>query len=130
MSAASQGPFTKAQPQRSSWRTCHCARSEPYYEGVTGEFERFGLGANWAQVKQTLRSLRNESVVITSGELGNSAAGISAAVFDDKRVIGSISIVIPVVDASPEVRTLLAPIVAKAGAEMTQKMTVLASSGS
>jgi DNA-binding IclR family transcriptional regulator len=103
---------------------------KPYYEGVTGEFERFGLGANWAQVKQTLRSLRNESVVITSGELGNSAAGISAAVFDDKRVIGSISIVIPVVDASPQVRTLLAPIVAKAGAEMTQKMTVLASSGS
>ncbi|MBK5516261.1 IclR family transcriptional regulator [Pseudomonas sp. TH10] len=101
---------------------------KPYYEAWMAEFDRFGLGIDWAQVKQTLRTLRNEPAVITSGELGNSAAGISAAIFDDKRVIGSISLVIPVVEASHETKTRLAPLVAQAGAVMTQKMTALASS--
>ena len=97
-----------------------------FYEEVPAEFERFHLGANWSELKQALRALREQPVVITSGELGNSAAGISAAIFDDKRVIGSISLVVPADLASNEVKDQLAPVVAAAAQTMSQTMAELA----
>jgi len=101
-----------------------------YYEAMPAEFERFHLGSNWTEVKQVLRGLRSQPVVMTAGELGQSAAGISAAVFDDKRVIGSISLVVPAAEASDEVKARLAPVVAAAGQTMSQAMATLASHSS
>ena len=97
-----------------------------FYEEVPKEFERFHLGANWSELKQALRALREQQAVITSGELGSSATGISAAIFDDKRVIGSISLVVPAALASDEVKAQLAPVVAAAAQTMSNTMAALA----
>lgn len=97
-----------------------------YYEEVPTEFEHFHLGTNWTEVKQVLRGLRSQPVVITAGELGKSAAGISAAVFDDKRVIGSISLVVPAALASDEAKAKLIPVVASAGETMSRAMAAIA----
>lgn len=97
-----------------------------YYEDVPAEFQRFHLGSNWTEVKQALRRLRSQQVVMTAGDLGHSAAGISAPIFDDKRVIGSISLVIPVAAASDQLKDRLAPVVAAAGHTMSRAMAELA----
>lgn len=93
-----------------------------YYDKYSEEFERFGLGSEWNEVKRQLRILRNCRVVSTQTELGVSACGISAPIFDDKQILGSISLVIPVAQASTDVKNILFPVVQAAGEQLTLAM--------
>lgn len=93
-----------------------------YYNKYSEQFKQFGLGSEWNEVKKQLRILRNSRVVSTQGELGESACGISAPIFDDKQVLGSISLVIPVNLASADVKFNLFPIVQAAGEHLTLSM--------
>lgn len=97
-----------------------------YYEAHTEEFKTFKLGNEWNEAKRVLRSLRTSHVVCTERELGGSACGISAPVFDDKRILGSISLVIPIDQATDDLKQMLTPIVQDAGEKLTLAMQALA----
>lgn len=96
-----------------------------YYEQNPNEFKRFELGSQWDEVKKRLRSLRTSQVVCTQGELDQSACGLSAPIFDDKRILGSVSLVIPAAQASDDVKAHLAPVVQAAGEKLTLIMQTL-----
>ena len=101
-------------------------QARAYFNHASDKFNQFGLGANWTEVKRSLRELRSQPAIITAGELGTSASGISAPIYDDKRVLGSVSLVLPITVATEEVTSFLMPVVAAAGQEMTRKMQHLA----
>jgi DNA-binding IclR family transcriptional regulator len=78
------------------------------------------LGADWREVRAALRNIRADGVHVTQSELDPGMMGIAAPLFlPEGAVIGSISIVIPAVDASPELVQRSAALMREAGAQIS-----------
>lgn len=63
-----------------------------------------GLGSDWDTIKLNLRRIRKAGLHITRGEVDERRVGIAAPVFgsDNKMVIGSVTMVIPDSEATPQ----------------------------
>jgi DNA-binding IclR family transcriptional regulator len=73
------------------------------YAEQAAKFAQAALGKNWAEVKEKLRTLRTAGLSVTYGELDPGMCGISVPVFETEGVIvGSLSVVIPVRELTPE----------------------------
>lgn len=82
------------------------------------------LGADWGTVRAALRNIRAAGVHVTQSELDAGMMGIAAPLFaPEAAVIGSVSIVIPVLEASPEVVEHAAQLMRDAGIEISAALT-------
>lgn len=65
------------------------------YEADAALIADAGLGTSWDEFRSRLRRLKNDGVCITRGQLDAGVIGISAPIFQvDRRVVGSVSIVL------------------------------------
>jgi len=77
------------------------------------------LGADWRAVRAALRNIRADGVHVTQSELDPGMMGIAAPLFaPEGAVIGSISIVLPAREASPEVIARACAQIRDAGVEI------------
>ncbi len=83
-----RGAASKALLAHLPLRTVRALRA-----GHEEEFARYGLGADWAQVKARLRALRAQPAIYTERELDTPTAGFAAAIFEDGHLAGSLGLV-------------------------------------
>ncbi len=78
------------------------------------------LGADWGEVRAALRNIRAAGVHVTQSELDAGMMGIAAPLFTpEATVIGSISIVLPAVEASSEIVAGATEMMRDAGAKIS-----------
>jgi DNA-binding IclR family transcriptional regulator len=81
------------------------------------------LGADWGEVRAALRNIRAAGVHVTQSELDAGMMGIAAPVFAaDGAVIGSISIVLPAREASPDIVERAGLLMRDAGAQISRSL--------
>jgi len=81
---------------------------------------RHTLGADWPEVRAALRNIRAAGVHVTQSELDAGMMGIAAPLFaPEGAVIGSISIVLPALEAAPVIVEHAAQLMRDAGAEIS-----------
>jgi DNA-binding IclR family transcriptional regulator len=70
-----------------------------------GEIHAAGLGASWEDFRAKLSEMRRQGYVITYSEVDPNLIGIGAAILDDqRRLLGSLSYVIPATETSAATR--------------------------
>lgn len=78
------------------------------------------LGADWGEVRAALRNIRAAGVHVTQSELDTGMMGIAAPLFaPESAVIGSISIVLPALEASSEIIARATELMRGAGAQIS-----------
>ena len=66
------------------------------YEHQSGDFQRMGMGRDFAQFAERLRTIREQGYCVSRGEVTPGVIGIAAPVFDSEgTVIGSLSVTLP-----------------------------------
>jgi DNA-binding IclR family transcriptional regulator len=78
------------------------------------EIKEARLGNDWKAFKANLRDIRREGFCRTVSEITRSRTGIAAPVFDERGVIGSLSVVVPARQEAAAPRRLTAAVVEKA----------------
>jgi DNA-binding IclR family transcriptional regulator len=87
------------------------------------------LGSDWESLKANLRGIRKARVHITRAEFDTGQVGIAAPVFGPNRnVIGSISMVIPEIEATPQFIANISALVRAAAHEIDAGLQFLSSS--
>jgi len=114
-------PLHRGAPSKVILANMNFRLVRPIYYEDPAAMAQVGLGEDWAQVKRSLRALRNAGVVETSGELQGGMQGISLPIFDQQAVIGSLSIVMEAEREMPA-REVLVPPLAEAVAEIERRM--------
>lgn len=90
------------------------------YHALHADELRERLGADWGEVRAALRNIRSAGVHVTQSELDPGMMGIAAPLFaPQSAVIGSISIVIPARDASPDIRERAVVLIRDAGTQIS-----------
>jgi DNA-binding IclR family transcriptional regulator len=98
-------------------RQLHCARA--------AEIQAAGLGASWEDFRAKLADLRRQGFVITYSEVDLNRIGIGAAILDDqRRLLGSLSYVIPATETAAAIR--LGPLLKVAAREITGRLSAKA----
>ncbi len=59
------------------------------------EIKAAGLGSDWPAFRRNLQAIREKPVYATSSEIDKGVLGLSAPIFDDKRVIASLTFAMP-----------------------------------
>ncbi|MBZ5500707.1 MAG: helix-turn-helix domain-containing protein [Acidobacteriia bacterium] len=99
-----------------------------FFEKYAGEIAAAGLGSDWEGIKVTLRQIRKAGVYVTHGEVDSGRVGIAAPVFGpDGIVIGSIAMVIPQTEATPQFIANVSALVQAAGREIDAGLRLLSS---
>jgi DNA-binding IclR family transcriptional regulator len=102
-----------------------------FFTRFRGEIARAGLGSTWDEVKINLRRIRKAGVHVTRGEVDSGRVGIAAPVFGSgQSVIGSITLVLPLSDATPEIVANSSALVQAAGKEIDAALRLHAPAGS
>lgn len=79
-----------------------------------------GLGSDWDEFRAILQKMRKAGHVISASEVDRERVGIAAPIFSEKRVVGSLSYVIPQAEEGRASR--LVPLVAGGAREIEQAM--------
>lgn len=99
-----------------------------FFEKYAGEIAAAGLGSEWEAIKVTLRQIRKAGVDVTRGEVDSGRVGIAAPVFGpDGIVIGSITMVIPQTEATPQFIANVSALVQAAGHEIDAGLRLVSS---
>ncbi len=99
-----------------------------FFEKYAGEIAAAGLGSEWEAIKVTLRQIRKAGVHVTRGEVDSGRVGIAAPVFGpDGIVIGSITMVIPQTEATPQFIANVSALVQAAGHEIDAGLRLVSS---
>jgi DNA-binding IclR family transcriptional regulator len=98
------------------------------FDENTEEISAAGLGSDWESLKLILRGIRKSRVHITRAEFDPGRVGIAAPVFGPNRnVIGSISMVIPEIEATPPFIANISALVRAAAHEIDAGLQLLSS---
>jgi DNA-binding IclR family transcriptional regulator len=96
-----------------------------FFESYTNEVAAAGLGENWSAVKENLRRIRRAGVIIARGEIDPDRVGVAAPVFGlNRNVLGSVSLALPVTEASPQFIASVSTFVQAAGREISVGLSV------
>jgi DNA-binding IclR family transcriptional regulator len=99
------------------------------WKADAAEISAAGLGDDWDSFKVNLRRMRKAPALVTRGELDPGLVGISAAVFDEDGVVGSLGIVARAEDLPSEETEVIERIGAQALA-VSETLRAQAAAGS
>lgn len=90
-----------------------------FFERCPKDIAKAGLGPNWETLKANLRKIRKAGLVVARGEVDQNLVGIAAPIFyPDKKIIGSITVVMVRSQASPQMVANVSALVDAAGREI------------
>lgn len=99
-----------------------------FFDKYPEEVAAGGLGSDWETIKLNLRRIRRAGLYITRGEVDGGRVGIAAPVFSPERhVIGSITMAIPVGEATPQFIANISALVQAAAREINAGLQFLSS---
>lgn len=103
-------PLHRGAPSKVILANMNFRLVRPIYYEDPAAMAAVGLGESWAEVKRSLRALRNAGALITKGELQGGMQGIALPIFDQQVVIGSLSIVMQESRKMPPREELVPPL--------------------
>jgi DNA-binding IclR family transcriptional regulator len=96
-----------------------------FFERHTADVAAAGLGENWETVKANLRKVRRAGVLIARREVDPDRVGVAAPIFGPNRVVmGSVSLALPIAEATPQFIASVATVVQAAGREISVGVSV------
>ena len=88
-------PLHRGAPSKAILAHMKARQVRAIYDGAEKDWRDAGLGANWTEVKRTLRIMRNQGIIVTEGEMTVGMQGIAVPILAGQTgVIGSLSAVI------------------------------------
>lgn len=114
-------PLHRGAPSKAILANMNFRLVRPIYYENPAAMAAVGLGENWAEVKRSLRALRNGGAIVTKGDLEGGMQGIALPIFDHQSVIGSLSIVMEGSRQLPPRETLI-PLLAKATGRIQDRL--------
>lgn len=89
-------PLHRGAPSKAILAYMKARQLRPIHQEEAAAWREAGLGENWIAVKRNLRLLRNQRVIVTSGEISDNTVGMAVPILMDQTgVIGSLSIILP-----------------------------------
>lgn len=76
------------------------------------EIKSAGLGADWQAFRRNLQAIRDKPIYATSSEIDKGVLGLSAPIFDEQRVIASLTFAMPEKRDNPRTIAKIAELVA------------------
>lgn len=89
------------------------------------EIEAAGLGGDWQAFRRSLQAIRDKPVYATRSEIDKGVLGLSAPIFDDRRVIASLTFAMPEKRDDPKARAKIAELVAAGAAAISDGLARL-----
>lgn len=89
-------PLHRGAPSKAILAHMNFRLVKPIYDSDPEAMAAVGLGANWTEVKRSLRKLRHSGPIVTQGELQGGMQGIALPIYSaQEAVIGSLSMIAP-----------------------------------